>query len=210
MDPIERGQQRRAARDQLLLELYHRLGGGSDSMLFASQLAEEIGWDEDALIDAAQELVERGHAEFPTTVPSLDLTPFGIEEAEQLILAGAGTAAARATVLQRQASRLAVLDYVYRATGARPNESIDFRDAAGAARTSTETELAAIAQWLVDRSLLTWGGLGGSIQMTRGGIDEMERAEAAPARPAAPGLRHGPLPLGSPRTTQSSSRALRT
>lgn len=186
VDSTERGRQR-LGRMEAVLDATYLLTGRKWSMAFAGPLAERLQWSEAEILDAIDDLVERDLAEYETTGPSISLTQRGTDLAEQRLLAQ-GRDEDRALVAMRQAARLSFLRYAYDATDARTGEPFNFRDAAAATGVTDEQELAAAADWLVDRGLLSWFAIGGSIVITADGVDEIEQARSAPDESSTPGL----------------------
>lgn len=100
---------------ELMLELYRRVGSELSGRAFTSHLAEALGWTEDETNQVADDAVKRGFAQYVTTGPAIGFTDDGLDAIEAAVLAGSNLAE-RAVVMRRQAARLAMLAYVYRAT----------------------------------------------------------------------------------------------
>ena len=188
-DPQERGRARRERQQTLLLEAYRRLGDAPSEVMFAGRLASEIGWEQSEFIEVGSELVDEGLLVFPTTGPTIDLTPYGREEAEQRILGGrVGDLTDRAIVTKRQAERMALLDFAYRRADGDIHTRFNYRDAASLFESGSEQKAATTAQWLVDQGLLDWAAIGGSLHLTRERVAEVERSEAEPDRVEVQGM----------------------
>jgi hypothetical protein len=140
-------------RDTVLDRLYALSGGNTLTMVEISEIASELGADEDDLDPAIAELRFARLAATPVTGPVVEITHGGIRQAEEAIL----TASAHplsGTVKGRMDDRVRLLEHVSRTAGDRPFIAVDDLDELGWA----PDHLWPTAHYLADRGFVTLEG----------------------------------------------------